>query len=62
MSRLARIYEPTAIRITDHQQIISFRNVLIHEYDSVDNNTVWQMLQHKLPVLVFEVEALLKEE
>lgn len=62
MSRLARIDEPTAIRITDHQQIISFRNVLIHEYDSVDNNTVWQMLQHNLPVLVFEVEALLKAE
>ena len=62
MSRLARIDEPTAIRITDYHQIISFRNVLIHEYDFVDNNTVWQILQHKLPVLVFEVAALLEEE
>ena len=62
ISRLARIDEPTAARITDYQHIISFRNVLIHEYDSVENNTVWQILQHKLPVLVFEVEALLRED
>lgn len=62
ISRMARVDEPTAARITDYQQVISFRNVLIHEYDSVDNNAVWQILQHKLPTLVFEVEALLKEE
>ena len=61
ISRLAKVDEPTAARITDYRQFISFRNVLIHDYDSVDNNTVWQILQHKLPVLVFEVEALLKE-
>ena len=62
ISRLARIDEPTAARITDYQQIISFRNILIHEYDSVENQVVWDVLQTWLPVLVFEVEALLREE
>lgn len=62
MSRLAKVDEPTAIRITDYQQIISFRNVLIHEYDSVDNSVVWYILHHKLPTLVLEVHALLQEE
>lgn len=62
ISRLARIDEPTAARITDYRRIISFRNVLIHEYDSVENQVVWDALQYRLPVLVFEVEALLRED
>ena len=62
ISRLSKIDEPTANRITDYRRIISFRNILIHEYDSVDNQVVWNALQYTLPVLVLEVEALLKEE
>ena len=62
ISRLARIDEPTAALITDYRRIISSRNVLIHDYDSVDNQIVWNALQNRLPVLVLEVEVLLKEE
>ena len=62
ISRLAKIDEPTAARITDYRRIISFRNILIHEYNSVDNQVVWNALQYRLPVLVLEVETLLREE
>ena len=62
ISRLAKVDEPTATRITDYRRIISFRNILIHDYDSVENRVVWNALQSRLPVLVFEVEALLKED
>lgn len=62
MSRLARVDEPTAARITDYRRIISFRNLLIHEYESVESRVVWDALQFRFPTLVFEVEALLKEE
>ena len=62
ISRLAKVDEATAARITDYRRIISFRNILIHDYDSVDNQIVWNALQYRLPVLLLEVEALLKEE
>ena len=61
ISRLAKIDEPTAARITDYRRIISFRNILIHDYDAVENQVVWYILRHRLPILVLEVHALLQE-
>ena len=61
ISRVARIDESIASQITHYRQIISFRNIIIHNYDSVDNQTVWYRLQHDLPILVLEVHALLQE-
>ncbi len=62
ISRVARIDESTASRITEYQRIISFRNILIHQYDTVNDRIVWSALQSRLPALVLEVETLLKEE
>ena len=62
ISRLARIDEPTAARITGYRRIISFRNILIHEYDAVENQVVWDVLRHDVPILVLDVNALLQEE
>ena len=62
ISRVARIDESTASRITEYQRIISFRNILIHRYDTINDRIVWSALQSRLPVLVFEVEELLREE
>ena len=59
LSRLTKIDEATASRIAEYQRIISFRNILIHQYDSVDDLVVWDVLQFKLPTLLLEVEALL---
>ena len=39
--------------------IIGFRNRLIHGYDSVDDDIVWDVIQTKLPDLAKEVESLL---
>ncbi len=61
ISRLARIDEPTASLITDYRRIISFRNILIHDYDAVEDQVVWYILRQKLPILVLEVHTLLQE-
>ena len=61
ISKPAKINEPTAARITDYRRIISFRNILIHDYDAVDNLVVWEILKHKLPILILEVDTLLQE-
>ena len=36
VGRLAKLDPATAAKIGDYQQIISFRNVLIHGYDLID--------------------------
>lgn len=46
-------------KITDCRSIIGFRNVLIHQYSEIDDETVWAILQTKLPVLLSEVDALM---
>ncbi|MFH0982367.1 MAG: DUF86 domain-containing protein [Planctomycetota bacterium] len=61
LNRLGR-HDPCLItQITDHAQIIAFRNVLIHGYDAIDHRRVWDAIQHSLPPLLRQVEALLED-
>ncbi len=61
LSRLVRTDAVTVSHIDDYQRIIAFRNILIHGYDVVDDQIVWDAVQNKLPVLGGEVETLLRE-
>jgi uncharacterized protein with HEPN domain len=51
LAQLARIDPATASRISGHQRIIAFRNILIHGYTEVDHRVVWSVLDGKLPTL-----------
>ncbi len=59
--RLIRSDPTTVERLTDYQQMIAFRNVLIHDYDVVDPAKVWQAISVSRPVLPNEVENLPRE-
>ena len=59
MKQLAQNDIPVASNISDYQRIISFRNVLIHNYADVDSRLVWDIVETKLPTLIREVEGLL---
>ena len=59
LTKLLKIDAPTAQRISEYRRIISFRNVLIHGYDAVTNQVVWDIVQNKLPLLQREIETLL---
>jgi uncharacterized protein with HEPN domain len=61
LNRLRRLDPQTAAEITDVGRIIAFRNILIHGYDLVDHDVVWDVVEAKLPVLLREVCALLAE-
>ncbi|MDB5121635.1 MAG: hypothetical protein JWN56_2853 [Sphingobacteriales bacterium] len=52
-----RKVEPEII-IENDKQIISFRNRLVHAYDSIDNSIIWVILKRHLPNLKKEVETL----
>ena len=62
IGRIARLDAETASRISEHGRIIAFRNRLIHGYDLLDDELVWETVKGELPVLLSEVEALLEEK
>ena len=60
IGRIARLDAATASRIIEHRRIIAFRNRLIHGYDLLDDELVWETVKGEVPVLLSEVEALLE--
>ncbi len=60
-NQLSKIDSATIQKVTDYQQIISFRNILIHGYAEVDDRLVWNILETKLPSLTIEINNLLNE-
>jgi uncharacterized protein with HEPN domain len=61
VGRLANLDPATAAKIGDYQQIISFRNLLIHGYDLIDDTQVWNVVCADLPTLAREVSELLDD-
>jgi uncharacterized protein with HEPN domain len=59
MRRLDEHDHDTAAKITDFARIIAFRNILIHGYSLLKHDLVWSVVQHQLPKLISEVDALL---
>ena len=55
---------PEAFRILhphiEWRIIKDFRNFIIHEYFGIDNHIVWNIIQHRLPNLLFQISALIK--
>ena len=61
LNQLSKIDTLIINKISNYQQIISFRNILIHGYTDVDDRLVWNIIETKLPVLIEEVKGLLGE-
>ncbi|MFZ5585352.1 MAG: DUF86 domain-containing protein [Thermodesulfobacteriota bacterium] len=59
INRLHKTEPQVAEQIKDYRRIISFRNILIHGYDLVDNRLVWSVVTTKVPPLAERVKALL---
>jgi uncharacterized protein with HEPN domain len=62
INRLRRRDPATVARISNVEEIIGMRNVLIHQYHEVDDAVVWRTVQVNVPVLPQEVDRLLAEE
>jgi uncharacterized protein with HEPN domain len=62
LNRLSKIDPDTVSKISRFQRIISFRNILIHGYDVVENTVVWDVIQQDLPKLHRQVQNLLGEK
>ncbi len=44
------------------QEIIAFRNRLIHGYDTIDRDILWAILTADFPILRAELESMLHED
>lgn len=59
VKRLAKLDAAIYAGIPEKSRIIAFRNILIHGYDVVDNQVVWDVIKYKLPLLSAHVMTLL---
>jgi uncharacterized protein with HEPN domain len=72
IEHLLEIVGEAANRVTDETQalypqipwgqVIGLRNRLIHGYDSIDNDIVWQIVNVDLPTLVITLETIIGSE
>ncbi len=44
------------------KEIIGLRNILIHEYDTVDIDTLWDLLNSDLPDMIEILERIISED
>ena len=47
------------VKIENDKQIISFRNRLVHAYDSLDNSMIWVIISRHLTPLKIEIKTLM---
>jgi uncharacterized protein with HEPN domain len=51
-----------AIPISFARIVVDLRNRIIHAYDNVNDTLIWKIIMKDVPVLLQEVQQLLKEE
>ena len=61
LSQAQRFFPEIVGRVTNEQQIVAFRNRLIHGYATVKNALVWDIVQANLPRFRKEVGELLRQ-
>ena len=52
LTRLRREFPEVAAKVPELREVVDFRNLLSHGYDTVDLRVVWSLAQHELPVLL----------
>jgi uncharacterized protein with HEPN domain len=49
-------------RLPELRRIIGMRNRIIHGYDAVDDEIVWDAVQRKIPLLLEQISTLFRSE
>jgi len=61
MMVLAKVAPDVAAAITDSARIIRLRHVLVHGYDKIDQDVLWNVVTVKLSVLQTELDRCLTQ-
>ncbi|MCH8215203.1 MAG: DUF86 domain-containing protein [Planctomycetes bacterium] len=59
LNRIGRDDSGILRQIQDHRDIVSFRNILVHGYDTIDDQIVWGVIKEDLSNLLEDVQKLL---
>ena len=59
LSQLAKVDPQIADNVPELGRIIAFRNILVHGYAAIDYDTVWRLIEDKLPELQSNLTMLL---
>jgi len=59
LNRIKRMDDKFLARVSGHNRIIGFRNILIHGYDIIDEMIVWKAVEDHLPTLLKEIQMIL---
>lgn len=59
LNRIKREEPGLLALIRNHVDIISFRNILVHGYDAIDDRIVWDVIEGDLPRLIEDVKRLI---
>ena len=62
LNRINRIDPDILARIREYRSIVSFRNLLAHGYDTIDDRIVWGIIEEDLGHLLEDVERLIDEQ
>jgi uncharacterized protein with HEPN domain len=62
LNRLSRESPTGLVKIREHHNIVSCRNIPAHGYDSIDDRIVWGIIGEDPGKLLEDVERLLAEE
>ena len=60
LSQLAKVDPQIADNVPKLRRIIAFRNILVHGYAAIDYDTVWRLIEDKLPELQSNLTMLLR--
>lgn len=60
LNRLTKLDPETVGKIEHASQIIGFRNALVHGYDLIDEDRVWETITKDIPPLIDQVSQLLR--
>lgn len=61
LNRIRSIDEDSLEKIREYRNIISFRNILAHGYDIIEDKVVWGIIENDLDILIADVKYLLRK-
>ncbi len=59
LNRIKKVDQSVLSQIREQRKIISFRNILIHGYDNIDDRIVWGIIIEDLDNLLKDTKALI---
>lgn len=59
LNRIKKEYPEELMKIRNHRDIISFRNILIHGYDMIDDVIVWNIIEEDIEPLLEDIYLLI---